>query len=153
MDLARLEHTSLLNRWLSALPSRLQSLGYTPVDDERIPDFAAHFVERVPDILMPNRPTSSQLCNSCSSVRIGRLIESSRRVHDTFFSTISELRKSAESCKLCEIILSSIEKIGTGFVGGIHFIMTPQSLMIELLNDARSKPDYGYLRLCADPGK
>lgn len=129
----------------------LQSLGYTPVHDERMPDMATHFEKSDPDIQMLNWPTSSQLCDTCSNIPIGWLLESSRHDYPIFIG-FSQLRESAKSCKLCEMILPSIEQFDTHGVVGITIVMTPQFLMIEVLN-RNGEPEYGYLRLCADPGK
>src|SRR5271163_1492327 len=68
---ARANRKDEYERWLN-------SLGYTPADDERTSDFATYFAKSVPDIQMPNRPTSSQLCISCSGIPIGESLESSR---------------------------------------------------------------------------
>ena len=100
---------------------------------------------------MPNRPTSSQLCYRCSNIPIGPLLKDSENDYRLFFD-FSQLKKSAKSCKLCEVILPSIEQFDTSEVVGINIVIAPQFLMIEVLH-RDSKPDCGYLRLCADPGK
>jgi hypothetical protein len=100
---------------------------------------------------MSNRPTPSQLCNSCSNIPIRKLLESSRLEHHIAY-TFSGLRWSAGSCKLCEIILPSIEQFEPYDVVDINIAIAPQCLMIEVLREY-AKPDYSYLRLCTDPGK
>ena len=144
-----------MSRSLSAPPRRLQSLGYTPVD-ERTQDFATYFTRSVPDILMPNWQTSSQLCGTCSNIPIGELLKSTKGVYgdSSSYSPLSPGRESkAESCELCKIILPSVKHINLRGHPMINFLMTPHFLIIEVLQPYSKKACYGHLRLCADPGK
>jgi hypothetical protein len=144
-DDARARRKTEYEKWLN-------SSGYTPADDERTPDFATHFAKSVPNTQMPNRPTSSRLCDACRNIPIRRLLESSRLDHH-IRGSFSSLY-SAGSCELCEIMLPSIEQFKTYGTGDmtIDIAIAPQCLMVEVLKE-RAGPDYGYLRLCADPGK
>jgi hypothetical protein len=145
------ENTLLLNFRLNA-PRLLKSLEYTPADDERALDFATYFAKGISNAQIPNWPALLKLCRKCSNIPIGQLLGSSSRFHH-IASSFSLLQESAEFCKLCEIILSSIKQLDTNKVLEINIAIAPQFLMVEVLSGLPPKVDYKYLRLCADPGK
>lgn len=124
-----------------------ERLGFIPTEDDNVLDFPRSFLETVPDHLMPKRPTSSTLCASCGSIRIGWLLKSSKN-EQKLFDNFHQLRASAVQCDLCKMILPTIEQFDSTDVREINVIIAPQFLILEVLN---KQPDsYGFLRLCTD---
>jgi hypothetical protein len=119
------------------------------MEDEEIPDFASPFAKKIAhDRLMPE--ISSTLCQLCINIPIKWLLDSPRNTY-THFRSMDKLRKSAESCNLCELILRTLKDLTVMFLLGFNIIIAPQFLVVEVAQ--QSCIDYRVLRLCTDPGK
>lgn len=129
--------------------ARLQGNGYT-LFDQSIPNFANPFAKEIAHLgLMPQRPTSSRLCLSCSKIPINELL-SSRTTEYKLFDSFSPLRESAESCELCKMIYLSIELYENRDVRGIYISTDLQILLIRAVVEQTDRRT--CLRICADPG-
>ena len=119
------------------------------MEDEGIPDFAPSFAKKIAhDCLMPE--ISSMLCSLCINIPIKWLLDSPRNTY-TYVESMDELRISARSCSLCELILRTLKDLTVEYLAGFNIIIAPQFLIVEVIQ--KRYIDYRVLRLCTDTGK
>ncbi|KAK5633732.1 hypothetical protein RRF57_009446 [Xylaria bambusicola] len=137
-------HRLKLQRRIEAVRDglELRPFGNTPTEDEEVSDFATLSV----NLRMLGK--SSGLCGLCKDIPIRWLLESPRNGY-TLFDDFQMLKKSAESCDFCRLILQSVRERWN--VKYINILISPQFLVIET-ESSYYDAYYHLLRLCADPG-
>jgi hypothetical protein len=88
---------------------------------------------------LPQPPSSPQLCQRCSNTHIFPL-------HSELLFNLSELRKTAESCELCNIFHQFLKPPDRSDQNHIEVYRDGSSLKI----DSHNRP---ILRICADLGQ